>query len=923
VNAELAAIYQAKLAAHPGATADERMRLLAEARAEYEGPVGVQYFDTTFSVDKTISLAHASALASAVEARQAGDLRQAAEWEARAAGIWAEIEKSVRLYVQHMQGEAAYVRTGHHGRRIDGVEAGRFEDAREIPVAVFPQHTSRNGDPQLHVHVLWLNKVQTVRDGQWRAIDSRGLYREKGAGSALAAFALETGLTRRFGFEWAYRPASKGRVIAGFPEKAIAQFSSRRTQITKTTLALAEAYEKERGHAPDQRALASMRQFANAMTRRAKEPGALDFTRLLRDWEQTSRDAELGTLRDLARTIWRAPPGGSADARPELAQMAARLASRGELTHAQERAAMAAGLAQAQESRAAWTRADLVHRIAQHLPDHAIGRDQEHAWQFLEQLTARAVAGQAGEEVCRLDAPEWPRVPDSLRRANGESIYRAHGGEVYATRAQLSLEKQLLADAQAEGAPCLSRDYAAQLLGADLTQLETLLRADALAPDGVTRGGLRLDQATAAFLALTSPRRAELIVGPAGTGKTYTAVRIGNAWRAAGMGQVYGVAATSAGRNVMLEAGIPVAENAAQFLGHLPGQRQARGTTGLGPDALLILDEASTTSMSDLAAIVRHAARSGAKVVITGDHAQLGAVQSGGGMAMLARKLGHTQLTEAVRFRNDWEGAASLAMRAGDVSALGVYDAHGRLHGGGYEEMAEQAARAYLTEYLAGTDVILTAFEHRECADLSRRVQGYLLDPGLGPAPAGHDCGAAGRRPRLRRRLDRRPAERQPPGSGRARADTGQWRPAPGRGARRAPPDRLTADQKRAGRSKPPMVRPLQRQQGLRRRKLRSRVRADLLHRRGPNCFGRDCPGQRQPRPRGPVCGDVPRRAAQRGLRLPLGTRACRERHRPAARARPGDGPAAQTPGRPRKHQPARWAGQQGPGHDPGPSRPP
>src|SRR6266699_6406712 len=75
VNAELSAIYQAKLAAHPGATADERMRLLAEARAEYEGPVGVQYFDTTFSVDTTTSLTHASALASAVAARQAGHLR--------------------------------------------------------------------------------------------------------------------------------------------------------------------------------------------------------------------------------------------------------------------------------------------------------------------------------------------------------------------------------------------------------------------------------------------------------------------------------------------------------------------------------------------------------------------------------------------------------------------------------------------------------------------------------------------------------------------------------------------------------------------------------------------------------------------------------------------------------------------------------
>jgi conjugative relaxase-like TrwC/TraI family protein len=730
VNAELAAIYQAKLAAHPGATADERMRLLAEARAEYEGPVGVQYFDTTFSVDKTISLAHASALASAVVARQAGDLRVATEWEARASGIWAEIEKSVRLYVEYMQGEAAYVRTGHHGRRVNGVETGRFEDAGEIPVAIFPQHTSRNGDPQLHVHVLWLNRVQTVRDGRWRSIDSRGLYREKGAGSALAAFALETGLARRFGFEWAYRPASKGRVIGGFPEKAIAQFSSRRAQISKTTLALAEEYEKERGHAPDQRTLASMRQFANAVTRRMKEPGALDFARLMRDWERTSREAELGTLRDLARTIWRAAPGARAGAREELARMAGRLVSRGELTYAQERATMAAGLARAQEARAAWTRADLVHCIGQNLPDHTIGRDQEQAWELLEQLTDRVLAGEAGEEVCRLDAPEWPRVPGTLRRASGESIYRAHGRELYATRAHLSMEQQLLADAQSEGAPHLAREHAAALLGADLAQLETQLRAGAPAGDGVTPGGLRLDQATAAFLALTSPRRAELIVGPAGTGKTYTAVRVADAWRAAGKGQVVGIAATSAGRNVLSEAGIPVAENTAQFLGHLPGQREARGATSLGQDALVILDEASTTSMPDLAAIARHAARSGAKLVVVGDHGQLGAVQSGGGMAMLARKLGHAQLTEAVRFRDDWEGTASLAIRAGEVSALGVYDAHARLHGGCYEEMAEQACRAYLAEYLAGTDVILTAFEHRECADLSRRVQSYLLDWG-------------------------------------------------------------------------------------------------------------------------------------------------------------------------------------------------
>src|SRR5260370_7010096 len=63
---------------------------------------------------------------------------------------------------------------------MSGVETGRFEEAREIPVAIFPQHTSRNGDPQLHVHILWLNKVKTARDGEWRAIASPGPDREKG-----------------------------------------------------------------------------------------------------------------------------------------------------------------------------------------------------------------------------------------------------------------------------------------------------------------------------------------------------------------------------------------------------------------------------------------------------------------------------------------------------------------------------------------------------------------------------------------------------------------------------------------------------------------------------------------------------------------------------------------------------------------------
>ena len=73
--------------------------------------------------------------------------------------------------------------------------------------------------------------------------------------------------------------------------------------------------------------------------------------------------------------------------------------------------------------------------------------------------------------------PNGRTSPETLRRADGESIHRAHGGERYATRAQLSMEEQLLADAQSEGAPHPARDRSAALHGADLGQLQTQLHA--------------------------------------------------------------------------------------------------------------------------------------------------------------------------------------------------------------------------------------------------------------------------------------------------------------------------------------------------------------------------------------------------------------------------------------------------------------
>ena len=149
-------IYEALLAAEPEATAERRAQLLIEAKAQVRTPD--LYWDATFSVSKSISLFHASALANAAAAAQRGDLEAAEAWEQVADGIWDAIMEGNAAALDYLQREAGQTRAGYH-------PGGRWEDAREWVIASFRQHTSRDGDPQLHVHNLILHKVRRESDG--------------------------------------------------------------------------------------------------------------------------------------------------------------------------------------------------------------------------------------------------------------------------------------------------------------------------------------------------------------------------------------------------------------------------------------------------------------------------------------------------------------------------------------------------------------------------------------------------------------------------------------------------------------------------------------------------------------------------------------------------------------------------------------
>ena len=712
-------IHAAMLAAEPEATAERRAELLIEAKAQVRTPD--LYWDATFSVSKSISLFHASALANADAAAQRGDLESVHAWEDVADTIWDAIMEGNAAALDYLQREAGQTRAGYH-------PGGRWEDARAWVIASFRQHTSRDGDPQLHVHNLILHKVQRESDGQWRALDSMSLYRHRPAASAIAALAAENALTRKFGIQWIPRADGHGREIAGVDQALMDMFSSRRRSIGPLTARLAQAFEAQFGRAPDARALASLRQWANHSTRRGKDAEPLDLVALVRQWSAHARASEAGALEPVAPAVL----GTSALSAPSEPEHQDQLAQphTAPLTEAQTQILIQEAIAALQRAQPTWTEADLIRHLGELLPAHVGAMSAPDAAALLPALARQALA----TEAVALSAPEWPRVPDCLRRASGESLYTPHGATRYTTSAQLTLEDRLLAQAQESGAPRLEPATAARLLGADQAHLEAQLQAQKSTQDLFLErvaSGLRLDQATAAYALLTSARRGEVMVGPAGSGKTRTIAEMARIWRDASMGEVIGLTTSQTARNVLADAGVTRAYNTAQFLGHLREHREARGPVPIKQGSLLILDEASMMSLADIAAILALAHTHNCKVVIAGDYEQLAAVEGGGAMVLLARHLGYAQLAEPQRFSHAWERDATLRLRTGDVTVLAEYEQHGRLRGGTADEATEQAYRGWLADYLDGKDTMLLARTEEQARELSRRARDDLIRYGI------------------------------------------------------------------------------------------------------------------------------------------------------------------------------------------------
>lgn len=170
------------------------------------------------------------------------------------------------------------------------------------------------------------------------------------------------------------------------------------------------------------------------------------------------------------------------------------------------------------------------------------------------------------------------------------------------------------------------------------------------------------DQAAALAAVAVSARTVDVLVGPAGAGKTTAMSALRKAWEAEhGKGSVVGLAPSAVAAQVLADdLGIATENTAKWWTNH-----QLHGTT-FTRGQLVIIDEASLAGTLSLVRITKVAVDAGAKVLLVGDHAQLQSVDAGGAFTLLVSDRDDApELLDVHRFAHEWEKTASLGLRHG------------------------------------------------------------------------------------------------------------------------------------------------------------------------------------------------------------------------------------------------------------------
>jgi conjugative relaxase-like TrwC/TraI family protein len=592
--------------------------LLSMRGVRGEGPV--PGFDLTFSAPKSVSLLWA--LGGPVAALEV----QVAHREAVGAAL------------SYLQREACWTRRGAGG--------SEFVKGSGYLATAYRHRSSRNGDPQLHTHVLIANATQGP-DGNWTRLYHPAIYDHATTASYIYEAHLRHELTQRLGVRW--QEVRKGIAeIEGFTDEHLRAFSTRRAEILEAA-------------GPD--ASARSMQVATLATRKPKESD-VGRGELLERWRERAK--EIGLDRE---TIER-----SVD--PELRLRPGAAEARTVSTWQVDRAVSAAA--------SHFDRRDAIQAVAGLLPEGAPGAEVERM----------ADAYLASESVIQIaELAKGPR---------------------YTTRRIWELEREALAavERMREQGPLPAGELAAA----------RVLHS---------RPTLKADQREMVRRLFTNPEGIVVVIGEAGTGKTYAVVAAAEGWAQAGI-ELRAAAPTWRAASVLRDEGLP-ATSITSLLVELD-RAEHDGESGLAQGSVLLIDEAGMVDSATLARVITHAEAAEAKLVLLGDPEQLGEIEAGGLFRAIADRSEPIRLDEVIRHEHDLDRDAAKRIREGEGrEALALYRSAERVTiSPDADARREAMVRDWLESYERGEDAVMIAKRNAEVAKLNamarevRRQDGKL-----------------------------------------------------------------------------------------------------------------------------------------------------------------------------------------------------
>lgn len=535
--------------------------------------------------------------------------------------IEAKMHRAVRDALDYLQANTGFARVGAQGQKLEHVP---------LTFALFEHSSSRLGDAQLHVHCVCPN-ITKHANGRVTAIDPTGFYHHMMAGGALFRASLAVGL-QDLGFS-IERDKSCFR-IKDFSEPLCEETSKRRAEIVEGILEKCKTLGRLEGLSDAEllkSASGRMAEIVNLETRRAKRERSR--AEVFTETKDVAHGLGLpeNYVEGLLSTQQKLTPEAKAGIKKEI---------------------WASALDRITDQQSHFNERDLTRVLAEESQGRGLNaRD-------VRELVAAQLAGRELVEVGELVVGK----KDAARNA-----WREVTEKRFTTQGMLILESNML-DAilrMTKGSARVEKPVAQGVI--DITR-------EKLAAEGKK---LSDEQAKAIEELTTRDGSIACLQGMAGTTKSTILGSCRLAWELSGK-KVLGCAVAGVASDSLRESSGTESDTLLMTL-----TRLKYGKLNISNEHVIILDEAGMVPTKLMAELVNHVEKAGAKLVLSGDGAQLQAIQAGNPFSSICERHKDyvSTLSEIHRQRESWRRETVKQLSKGEAKeALIAYAAHDQLH---------------------------------------------------------------------------------------------------------------------------------------------------------------------------------------------------------------------------------------------------